>query len=161
MGKTPTGQFGFPVSTHLADVPVDNSWNSSSERFWAQQMKSLLDRTNEIHGTDKEFDELSDIFFNKMIPRYLRPLETEGRSIQPCFIHADLWPGNTKPKVGSDDVCMFDSCAYWGHNEGKTSSNSIPYLDTQILFIADNISGFGHLPQPSISARDPLHRRIP
>jgi fructosamine-3-kinase len=35
-GKSPTGQFGFHVTTHLGNVPVDNSWNPSWEAFWAQ-----------------------------------------------------------------------------------------------------------------------------
>lgn len=39
MGKSPSGQFGFHVNTHLANVPVDNTWNSSWEMFWAQHMR--------------------------------------------------------------------------------------------------------------------------
>lgn len=79
MGKSPTGQFGFPVVTHLANVPVNNMWNSSWETFWAQQMKSLLDQDLKIHGLDPEFERLKEQFFSRVIPRYLRPLETEGR----------------------------------------------------------------------------------
>ncbi|RYP92351.1 hypothetical protein DL770_001553 [Monosporascus sp. CRB-9-2] len=117
MGKSPGGQFGFPVNTHLANVPVDNTWQSSWETFFAQQMRSLLDQEEALHGPDAEFTSLKDAFFNEVIPRFLRPLETEGRSISPCLIHSDLWPGNIKPRLDSDVVCMFDSCAYWGHNE--------------------------------------------
>jgi hypothetical protein len=118
MGKSPTGEFGFHVPTHLANVPVNNTWNSSWETFWAQQMKSLLDQDERINGLDEELGELKKAFFERAIPRYLRPLETEGRSIKPCLIHSDLWPGNIKPKTSSDELCMFDACAYWGHNEG-------------------------------------------
>ncbi|KFY93442.1 hypothetical protein V500_03703 [Pseudogymnoascus sp. VKM F-4518 (FW-2643)] len=117
MGKSPTGQFGFPLATHLADVLVDNKWNLSWEKFWAQQMKSLLDAEEALHGADEEFTQLKEIYFSKVIPRLLSPLETNGRSIQPCIIHSDLWPGDIKPKVEGDDVCMFDGCSYWGHNE--------------------------------------------
>ncbi|KFZ09922.1 hypothetical protein V502_08408 [Pseudogymnoascus sp. VKM F-4520 (FW-2644)] len=117
MGKSPTGQFGFPLATHLANVPVDNKWNPSWEKFWAQQMKSLLDAEEALHGADEEFTQLKERYFRKVIPRLLSPLETNGRSIQPCIIHSDLWPGNIKPKVEGDDVCMFDGCSYWGHNE--------------------------------------------
>lgn len=117
MGKSPTGQFGFPLATHLADVPVDNKWNPSWEKFWAQQMKSLLDAEAALHGADDEFTQLKEIYFSKVIPRLLSPLETNGRSIQPCIIHSDLWPGNIKLKVEGEDVCMFDGCSYWEHNE--------------------------------------------
>ncbi|KAL0475006.1 Fructosamine kinase domain-containing protein [Neurospora intermedia] len=119
MGKSPTGQFGFPVVTHLANVPVDNTWNASWEAFWTQQMKGLFDQEARVNGPDDELEALKTTYMAEVIPRYLRPLETEGRSITPCLIHSDLWPGNIKRKTDSDDMklCMFDACAYWGHNE--------------------------------------------
>ncbi|KAK4186216.1 Fructosamine kinase-domain-containing protein [Podospora australis] len=117
MGHSPTGQFGFHVPTHLANVPVDNTWNSSWAAFWAQQMKSLFDREEMVRGPHEELNSLKAAYLEKTIPRYLAPLEAEGRSIQPCLIHSDLWPGNIKPKTESEELCMFDSCAYWGHNE--------------------------------------------
>ena len=121
MGKSPTGKFGFHTTTHLANVPVDNSWSTTWEECWTKQMKSLLDEEERRHGPDEYFTVLKAEFFTDVIPRYLRPLETNGRVLTPCLIHSDLWPGNIKPRVGSDNVCMFDSCAYWGHNEGLPS----------------------------------------
>jgi fructosamine-3-kinase len=118
LGRSPTGQFGFHVTTHLANVPVNNTWNPSWEAFWAQQMKSLFDREEKVNGADETLAGLRAAFFGTAIPRYLRPLESEGRSVAPCLIHSDLWPGNINPKTSTDELCMFDSCAYWGHNEG-------------------------------------------
>ncbi|CAI4213379.1 unnamed protein product [Parascedosporium putredinis] len=117
MGKSPNGQFGFHVPTHLANVPVDNTWKSSWQALWAQQMKSLFAQDEKIHGPDGELRALRADYFDKAIPRYLGPLESDGRSIQPTLIHSDLWPGNIKPMTSSDELCMFDACAYWGHNE--------------------------------------------
>lgn len=121
MGKSPTGQFGFSVVTHLANIPIDNSWFTTWEECWAKQMNSLLDEEERRHGPDDQFTALKAAFFTEVIPRYLRPLETNGRSFKPCLIHSDLWPGNIKPRVDSDYICIFDSCAYWGHNEGLPS----------------------------------------
>jgi protein-ribulosamine 3-kinase len=90
-------------------------------------MRSLLNLELKRHGPDDLFEKLKEKFFNVVIPRYLRPLETDGRSIQPCLIHSDLWPGNIKPKADTGDLCMFDSCAYWGHNEGMLSKLSIKH----------------------------------
>jgi protein-ribulosamine 3-kinase len=120
MGYSPTGLFGFPMSTHLANVPINNTWKSSWEEFWAQQMKFLLDQEEALHGPDAEFSKLKQAYFNDVIPRYLRPLQSDGRSIYPCLVHSDLWPGNIKPRLDKDAVYMFDSCAYWGHNEGDS-----------------------------------------
>lgn len=119
MGKSPTGKFGFHSNTHLANVPINNAWNSSWEAFWAQQMKSLFDQEEKLNGPDETLAELRTAYFEKALPRYLRPLETEGRSIELCLVHSDLWPGNIKRRTATDELCMFDSCAYWGHNEGK------------------------------------------
>ncbi|KAK7999592.1 hypothetical protein PG990_012192 [Apiospora arundinis] len=117
MGKSPTGQFGFHVTTHLANVPVNNKWNSSWQAFWTQQMASLFDQDDLLHGPDDEVTRLKGAFLTQVIPRFLGPLESNGRSIKPCLIHSDLWPGNIKPSVATDELIMFDSCAYWGHNE--------------------------------------------
>ncbi|KAK1704980.1 Fructosamine kinase-domain-containing protein [Colletotrichum lupini] len=117
MGKSSTRKFGFHVTTHLANVPVNNSWNSSWESFWRQQMKGLFDQDDRVHGMDDELTALKMIFLHEVISRYLAPLEREGRSVMPCLIHSDLWPGNIKPKKSSNGLCMFDACAFWGHNE--------------------------------------------
>ncbi|EAQ90262.1 hypothetical protein CHGG_02197 [Chaetomium globosum CBS 148.51] len=116
-GKSPTRQFGFHVTTHLANVPINNTWNPSREAFWAQQMKSLFDREESVNGHDAALAELKAAYFEKAISRYLRPLESEGRSVTPCLLHSDLWPGNIKPRTARNELCLFDACAYWGHNE--------------------------------------------
>ncbi|MBE3042021.1 fructosamine kinase family protein [Candidatus Bathyarchaeota archaeon] len=119
MGKYSTVQFGFHVTTHLANVPVNNSWNPSWEAFWAQQMRGMFAEEEKAHeNCDAELDALKTAFLEQAIPRYLRPLESEGRTVTPCLIHSDLWPGNVKPRSATDELCIFDACAYWGHNEG-------------------------------------------
>ncbi|EEP82372.1 conserved hypothetical protein [Uncinocarpus reesii 1704] len=116
-GKSPEGKFGFHVTTHLANVPVNNTWNASWEAFWAQQMKSLLDREEDVRGHNDELSALKVAFFENVIPRLLRPLESGGRRIKPCLVHSDLWPGNIQHRAEGSNLCLFDSCAYWGHHE--------------------------------------------
>lgn len=119
MDKSPARQFGFHVTTHLANVPINNTWNPSWEAFWAQQMKGLFDQEEKARkDRDVDLRLLKTAFLEKAIPRYLRPLESDGRTIQPCLIHSDLWPGNIKPRSETGELCLFDACAYWGHNEG-------------------------------------------
>ncbi|KAI0428171.1 Fructosamine/Ketosamine-3-kinase [Xylaria sp. FL1042] len=113
------GEFGFHCPTHVANVLIDNIWDSSWEVVWTHQMKSLLHQDEALHGLDEEYSQLQATFFDVVVPRYLRPLESNGRSITPCLVHSNLWPGNIKPRVGSDVICMFDSCACWGHHEAE------------------------------------------
>ncbi|KAL2065379.1 hypothetical protein VTL71DRAFT_3049 [Oculimacula yallundae] len=117
MGKSPTGKYGFAVPTHLANIPNDNTWQDTWETFFTQAMKTIYAFEKDAHGTDKELDSLFDALCNKVIPRLLRPLESGGRSIEPCLVHSDLWPGNCMIDADSRDIVIFDSCAFWGHNE--------------------------------------------
>ena len=82
-------------------------------------MKMILDREEKIRGPHTpEAVQLKQIFLDKVLPRYLRPLETGGRSIQPCLLHTDLWPGNVKYKLDNKTVSVFDANGLWAHNEG-------------------------------------------
>ena len=120
MGKD--DRYGFSVPTHLANIPNDNSWQSSWEIFFAQMMVRMFEVEGEAHDRDEELEELKESMLGKVIPRLLRPLETGGRSIKPCLIHSDIWPGNCKPDVDTETIMLFDSCAYWGHNESDLGS---------------------------------------
>ena len=117
MGKSPNGKYGFHVATHLANIPNNNSWCDTWEQWFANAMRRMLQAEEDSHGPDPDLANLTVALFEKVIPRLLRPLETGGRSIQPCLIHSDLWPGNIKADAETDELLLFDSCAYWGHNE--------------------------------------------
>lgn len=118
MGKSPVNKYGFQITTHLAYVDNDNSWSDSWEEWYARALKRMLDEEEKSHGPEEELAILTTAMFEKVIPRLLRPLETGGHEIQPCLIHSDLWPGNVKPDAVTDEPIIFDSCAFWGHNEG-------------------------------------------
>ncbi|KAK4186126.1 Fructosamine kinase-domain-containing protein [Podospora australis] len=119
MGKSPEGKFGFPVNTRFGNLEQDNTWTSTWEEYWTRQMRDFLQREANAHEGEhhEELERLKPLFFGKVLPRYLRPLETEGRSVKPVLIHADLWPGNVKYQIDGETVCVYDACAMWGHNE--------------------------------------------
>lgn len=116
----PVKNFGFDVSTRFGDLAQNNAWEDSWEKFWTRTMREILDREEAACGQhDEELAGLKLQFLEKVLPRYLRPLESNGRSITPCLVHADLWPGNCKYRLGEERVSIYDACAFWGHNEGK------------------------------------------
>ncbi|MCJ1234324.1 hypothetical protein MMC14_002283 [Varicellaria rhodocarpa] len=80
-------------------------------------MRSLFEQEETLRDVDKDFSNPKADLYKNVIPRLLRPLETGGRSVKPCLIHSDLWPGNVKPNAHDDKLCIFDACTYWGHNE--------------------------------------------
>lgn len=63
---------------------------------------------------DERLRALKTAWFDMVIPRYLRPLESNGRSVTPCLIHADLWPGNCRYTRNMDTVCVYDANTFWG-----------------------------------------------
>lgn len=58
MGKSPTGKFAFHVTTHLANVPVNNDWSSSWEALWAKQMASILEQDELLKEPNEELAQL-------------------------------------------------------------------------------------------------------
>lgn len=119
MGKSPTGRFGFHTGTAYGDILQNNTWESSWESFWTRVMREAFETEERMCGPhDERLKALKAAWFDCVLPRYLRPLESEGRSVTPCLVHADLWPGNCRYTSNMDAVCVYDANAFWGHNEG-------------------------------------------
>lgn len=128
-GKSPDGKFGFPVPTHLGYIPNDNSWQESWEMWYTNALKRMFEEEEMSHGNDdtqEELEMLKKALYEKVIPRLLRPLESNGRTLTPCLIHSDLWLGNIMNDASTDEIVIFDSCAYWGHNESDLGTWRAP-----------------------------------
>ncbi|KAF8855328.1 hypothetical protein BDZ45DRAFT_676286 [Acephala macrosclerotiorum] len=115
--KSPNGKFGFHITTYSGNLPQMNEWEDSWEVYFAKCLSKALDLELEAKGDDLEFHVLVPIIFEKVIPRLLRPLETEGRSIKPSLVHGDLWYANSGIDVDSDESLIFDACCFYAHNE--------------------------------------------
>jgi protein-ribulosamine 3-kinase len=87
IAMSPNGMFGFEVTTCNGTFPQDNKWNESWETFFAQQMRGAFEAEQEVHGISEDYQRLLPAFFEKVIPRLLRPLETGENSIKPVLIH--------------------------------------------------------------------------
>ncbi len=119
-GKAPEGKSGFHVPTHLGYIANNNSWQTSWETWFTSAMLRMFEEEERSHGNDdtqEELEVLKQGLLEKVIPRLLRPLESNGRTVVPCLIHSDLWLGNIMVDANTDEIVIFDSCAYWGHNE--------------------------------------------
>ncbi|KAL6790219.1 Fructosamine kinase domain-containing protein [Trichoderma sp. SZMC 28013] len=79
----PEGKFEFHCTTYNGNLPQDNTWCDSWETFFSNA------------GRNAELDGLMPALFDKIIPRLLRPLESEGRKIRPSLVYGDLWHRNT------------------------------------------------------------------
>lgn len=115
--KSPDGKFGFHMTTHSGNQPQMTDWEVSWEAFFSKNLRFALDLEIAAKGHDPEFDELVPAIFEKVIPRLLRPLETEGRSVKPSLVHGDLWYANSGIDANTNQPLVFDACCFYAHNE--------------------------------------------
>ncbi|KAL9093908.1 MAG: hypothetical protein Q9165_003831 [Trypethelium subeluteriae] len=73
-----------------------------------------------------EFDVVCNLTLEKVVPRLLLPLQSEGRQLKPCLIHGDCWDGNTAMDANTGDAFVFDVCSFYGHNEYDTGNWRAP-----------------------------------
>jgi protein-ribulosamine 3-kinase len=117
--SAPNGKFGFPVTTFKGLARLDNAWCNTWEELFTRQFRSELAWEQIVRGDDAEYGELCDAFVNEVVPRLLRPLQSNGRSIEPVLCHGDLWHGNVEFDVKTGTPVLFDAACCYGHHECK------------------------------------------
>ncbi|KAM7219576.1 protein-ribulosamine 3-kinase, chloroplastic [Rhypophila decipiens] len=115
--KSPTGKFGFHTPTYPGNLPQFVEWEDSWEAFFAKSLRQALDFEIKAKGRDDEMEKLLPTIFDRVIPRLLRPLETDGRSVKPSLVHGDLWYGNSAVDLRGGGGLVFDACCFYAHNE--------------------------------------------
>ncbi|EFR02384.1 hypothetical protein MGYG_05380 [Nannizzia gypsea CBS 118893] len=115
---SPTGKFGFHTTTcHGTITQVTDLWEQSWAVLYRKQLAHMFAMDLEKHGRWPEFEQLCDITLNKVIPRLLEPLQSDGRSIKPCLLHGDCWDENTATDQATGEPFIFDAGSFYGHNE--------------------------------------------
>jgi protein-ribulosamine 3-kinase len=72
-----------------------------------------------------EFDVVCKLTLEKVVPRLLLPLQSEGRTLKPCLIHGDCWDGNTTD-MKTGEAFVFDVCPFYEHNKYNTGNWRAP-----------------------------------
>lgn len=120
-GVASDGKFGFPLitwgGTHPVSFPLSDRW----EDCFYQGLKSSFAAEIETQGHDEELEALEKGILEKVIPRLLRPLETEGRTVVPQLCHGDLWDGNASIDLATAAPKIFDPTPLYAHNECEYS----------------------------------------
>lgn len=115
--ESPNGQFGFHITTCQGRAPQAFLWEKSWTIFFTNLLQHVIKLDFKYNGYWEELDIVEKRLISDVVPRLLRPLETDGRSIKPSLIHADLWEGNTGTSLDNGNVYIFDSAAFYAHNE--------------------------------------------
>lgn len=117
---SPEGRFGFHVPTYAGNLAQHVAWDDSWEAFFTKSMRRALEVEAQRKGHSRELASLSDVLFEKVIPRLLRPLESHGRSVRPSLVHGDLWYANAGIDVHNNQLLVFDACSFYAHHECKS-----------------------------------------
>ena len=117
--KSPGGKFGFHVRTYNGNLPQDVRWTDTWEECFVNGTRNDFKLERGARGQSPELEELIEPLFSKVIPRLLRPMETQGRSIKHCFVHGDLWYGNNSNDANTELPLVFDAAGFYGHNKCK------------------------------------------
>ena len=115
--SSPNGKFGFFTTTYHGKIPQHVAWDSSWTSFYTKLLRDALQKDIVNNVPSPIFEEVSSRVVDKVIPRLLGALESNGRSIKPVLIHGDLWEGNIATERASGKILLFDAAAYWAHNE--------------------------------------------
>ncbi|CAJ2512635.1 Uu.00g007540.m01.CDS01 [Anthostomella pinea] len=111
--KSPTGKFGFHITTCHAKLPqLTDCWTESWETLYKKQLAHMVHVDEEEHGAWPEFRQICKLILDKVIP-----LLSESRTIKPCLVHEDLWDENTATDMEIGEPFAFDAGAFYAHNE--------------------------------------------
>jgi protein-ribulosamine 3-kinase len=119
MFSFPNGKFGFHITTSHTTLPqVTNLWEESSwSALYQKQLAHMIKLDEEKYGIWLEFQHICRLTVEKVIPRLLEPLQSDGRSIKPCLVHGDLWDENTATNTDTGESFIFDAGSFYAHNE--------------------------------------------
>ncbi|KAH9909773.1 Fructosamine/Ketosamine-3-kinase [Xylariomycetidae sp. FL2044] len=141
-GVSPDGKFGMPFITYSGRNPQYFPPSDTWEECFSKGLRTVFAMEEETHGPDPELDELREGILTKVIPRLLRPLETEGRILTPRLVHGDLWDGNASVDVSTGSPKIFDGVCFYAHNEYELAPWFAPRHKMTDEYIAEYLKHF-------------------
>jgi protein-ribulosamine 3-kinase len=116
-GVSKMGTFGFPLTTYGGRNPHYFPPSRTWEECFSGGLENTFNMEERTQGETEEMTQLRETIMTKIIPRLLRPLETEGRTLTPRLLHGDIWDGNASVDVNTGQPVIFDPTPLYAHNE--------------------------------------------
>jgi protein-ribulosamine 3-kinase len=117
ISSSPTGKFGFHLDTFQGPNRQITEWESDWCTYFTRLLDGFFVVEIDINGPNQEYEKTYATLKNMVIPLLLKPLQQEGRSIEPCLLHGDLWEENTGTDLITGKTIMFDASVHYAHNE--------------------------------------------
>jgi protein-ribulosamine 3-kinase len=116
-GVSPTGKFGFHITTVHGKTEQPVSWDDNWTRYFTRLISHFFAKDLLSNGPWPEYEAAFKRLVDDVIPQVLDPLTSEGRSIRPSLVHGDLWEGNASTDLVTDEPMVFDAAVMYAHNE--------------------------------------------
>lgn len=116
-GKSPNGQFGFPVPTAFGILERTVTWEHSWAKCFTNLLQDVIRYDNRSNGDWPEFSAACKQLIDHVIPRLLGILQANGRTLEPALNHGNLWEQNIGVDMETGDAVVFDPGSIYGHNE--------------------------------------------
>jgi fructosamine-3-kinase len=117
LNESPTGKFGFQVTTCQGRVPQAVRWESNWTIYFGNLLRHVITMDDAENGPWSALTQLEERLLSRVVPRLLDNLTKDGRVVKPCLVHGDLWEGNTGICRSTGKVYLFDAAAMYAHNE--------------------------------------------
>lgn len=114
---SPSGKFGFHVTTCHGRLTQVVDWDESWASLYRKQLAHMIKLDEDKHSDWPEFQQVCQLILNKVIPRLLDPLQSNGQNIKPCLVQGDLWDENTATDMNTGEPFIFDAGSFYAHNE--------------------------------------------
>lgn len=142
--QSPTGQFGFPVTTFDGNMPHTVAW----QHTWVAFFRNLLLGACALDAANNEpwpaLERATRQLVDVVVPRLLGSLRQNGSQepVKPCLIHGDLWEGNRGIAMETGDSVVYDASSYFAHNEMEFGNwRSELFVFSFFLFLVDQCLG--------------------
>lgn len=113
---SPTGMFGFGITTFDGILPHMTEWEPNWAAFFSRLLRKAIETDASVNGVWPELESVAQRVIDVVVPRLLDPLQSGPDPIVPRLIHGDLWGGN----MGTDEdgsLIFFDAGCFYAHNE--------------------------------------------
>ncbi|OQV05321.1 hypothetical protein CLAIMM_10083 [Cladophialophora immunda] len=114
---SPTGKFGFHITTCQGRIPQAIAWESSWTVYFSNLLRHIIALDDTENGRWDALSALEDRLLAHVVPALLDNLTKDGRVVKPSLIHGDLWEGNTGTSYQTGDIYLFDAAAMYAHHE--------------------------------------------
>ncbi|KAH7316946.1 Fructosamine kinase-domain-containing protein [Stachybotrys elegans] len=117
--QSPTGKFGFLVTTYDGNVPHLVKWESKWVDFFRNLFLHACTLDSDANEPWPELELAIRQMSEVVIPRLLGKLRQSGSDepVKPCLIHGDLWEGNRGISLETGNSVVYDASSYFAHNE--------------------------------------------